>query len=94
MGCYLWVRVSPPFSDLQLVQELIQPVATMTGPFITALEEAAGLTAEIVGKPTRAFFEMTLKSLERDGIFAEDWACVAMVRSSWIRRPCGIETDV
>ncbi|GAA6001446.1 uncharacterized protein JCM10292_006258 [Rhodotorula paludigena] len=33
------------------------------GPFITALEEAAGCQAEIVGKPSEAFFQLALDSL-------------------------------
>ncbi|GJN90795.1 hypothetical protein Rhopal_003809-T1 [Rhodotorula paludigena] len=32
-------------------------------PFITALEEAAGCQAEIVGKPSKAFFQLALDSL-------------------------------
>ncbi|KAI0066949.1 hypothetical protein BV25DRAFT_1795619 [Artomyces pyxidatus] len=34
------------------------------GPFVTALEHATGRTAEVVGKPTRAFFEMVQASLQ------------------------------
>ncbi|GAA5975733.1 hypothetical protein JCM11641_005853 [Rhodosporidiobolus odoratus] len=33
------------------------------GPFITALEEAAGCRAEIVGKPEKVFFQLALDSL-------------------------------
>ncbi|BGP02327.1 haloacid dehalogenase-like hydrolase domain containing 2 [Rhodotorula toruloides] len=33
------------------------------GPFISALEEAAGCKAEVVGKPERAFFQLALDSL-------------------------------
>jgi ribonucleotide monophosphatase NagD (HAD superfamily) len=36
------------------------------GPFIAALENASGRTAEIVGKPERKFFELVLDSLESD----------------------------
>ncbi|KAF8268957.1 HAD-like domain-containing protein [Lactarius quietus] len=36
------------------------------GPFVAALENASGRTAEIVGKPERKFFELVLNSLESD----------------------------
>ncbi|KAH9050254.1 HAD-like domain-containing protein [Lactarius hengduanensis] len=36
------------------------------GPFVAALENASGGTAEIVGKPERNFFELVLNSLEFD----------------------------
>ncbi|KAM0791170.1 hypothetical protein ACM66B_005654 [Microbotryomycetes sp. NB124-2] len=49
------------------------------GPFITALEEAADVRAEIVGKPSQAFFQLALKSLEKDGIHASDWNKVGMI---------------
>ncbi|GAA6000097.1 hypothetical protein JCM10207_006050 [Rhodosporidiobolus poonsookiae] len=37
------------------------------GPFISALEEAAGCKAEIVGKPEKAFFQLALDSLASHG---------------------------
>ncbi|GAA6028330.1 hypothetical protein JCM8097_006979 [Rhodosporidiobolus ruineniae] len=37
------------------------------GPFITALEEAGGCKAEIVGKPEKAFFQLALDSLASHG---------------------------
>ncbi|KAH8996692.1 HAD-like domain-containing protein [Lactarius akahatsu] len=45
------------------------------GPFVAALENASGGTAEIVGKPERKFFELVLNSLEsevqgREGVVA------------------------
>ena len=45
------------------------------GPFVAALENATGKTAEIVGKPERKFFELVLNSLgsdvqDQDGIVA------------------------
>jgi ribonucleotide monophosphatase NagD (HAD superfamily) len=33
------------------------------GPFVGALESATGVEAEVVGKPTRAFFETVIRSL-------------------------------
>ncbi|KAH9072908.1 HAD-like domain-containing protein [Lactarius deliciosus] len=36
------------------------------GPFVAALENASGGTAEIVGKPERKFFELVLNSLGSD----------------------------
>ncbi|KAM0752755.1 hypothetical protein T439DRAFT_323368 [Meredithblackwellia eburnea MCA 4105] len=49
------------------------------GPFITGLEEASGVTAEVVGKPTRTFYEIALKSLEKDGISSTEWDKVGMI---------------
>lgn len=34
------------------------------GPFVAALEEAADVRAEIVGKPSRMFYELSLRSLQ------------------------------
>lgn len=34
------------------------------GPFVRALEEAANVKAEIVGKPTKGFFELALEKLK------------------------------
>ncbi|GJE97266.1 HAD-like domain-containing protein [Phanerochaete sordida] len=36
------------------------------GPFVAALENAAGVQAEVVGKPTRAFFEAVIGSFGED----------------------------
>ena len=36
------------------------------GPFVAALENSTGRTAEIVGKPERKFFELVLNSFESD----------------------------
>ena len=36
------------------------------GPFVAALENATGRTADIVGKPERKFFELVLNSLGSD----------------------------
>ncbi|WVQ74561.1 TIGR01458 family HAD hydrolase [Cryptococcus sp. DSM 104548] len=41
------------------------------GPFVRALEESTGTTAEIVGKPTRSFFELALERLKALG--GEHW---------------------
>ncbi len=38
------------------------------GPFVAALEYAAGVTASIAGKPSAAFFRTALATLEADGI--------------------------
>jgi ribonucleotide monophosphatase NagD (HAD superfamily) len=37
------------------------------GPFVTALESAAGVTAEVMGKPSRGFFETVIKSFDDSG---------------------------
>ena len=34
------------------------------GPFVNALENASGVTAQIVGKPTHSFFQTVINSLE------------------------------
>lgn len=47
--------------------------ALCIGPFVMALESAANVTAQILGKPTRRFFETTLESLTSDGIEREMW---------------------
>ncbi|KAF9037069.1 HAD-like domain-containing protein [Panaeolus papilionaceus] len=36
------------------------------GPFVTALENASGIEAIIVGKPTKSFFEMAIRDLGED----------------------------
>ncbi|WWC68731.1 TIGR01458 family HAD hydrolase [Kwoniella pini CBS 10737] len=36
------------------------------GPFVTLLEEAGGIQAEIVGKPTERFFELAIERLKRN----------------------------
>ncbi|TFK66600.1 hypothetical protein BDN72DRAFT_799755 [Pluteus cervinus] len=36
------------------------------GPFVTALESAAGVQAHVVGKPTKAFFELVLDDFTSD----------------------------
>ncbi|WVQ94644.1 hypothetical protein IAU59_001724 [Kwoniella sp. CBS 9459] len=37
------------------------------GPFVRALEEASGTQAELVGKPTRRFFELALQRINSKG---------------------------
>ncbi|KAI5479847.1 G1/S-specific cyclin PLC1 [Pseudohyphozyma bogoriensis] len=49
------------------------------GPFITGLEEAAGVKAEVVGKPEPEFFRQALRSLEKDGIDESQWSEVGVV---------------
>lgn len=34
------------------------------GPFVSALEQASGIAAEVVGKPSRKFFELVINSFE------------------------------
>ena len=36
------------------------------GPFVTALENASGLRAEIVGKPSRRFFQTVIDNLQSE----------------------------
>jgi ribonucleotide monophosphatase NagD (HAD superfamily) len=40
------------------------------GPFVAALENATGLTAEVVGKPTRRFFETVIGNFGSDELAA------------------------
>ncbi|KAK8861516.1 TIGR01458 family HAD hydrolase [Kwoniella newhampshirensis] len=48
------------------------------GPFVRALEEATSMKAEIVGKPTKGFFQLALKRLEadREGIRPDEVAVI------------------
>lgn len=50
-----------------------------TGGFVSALEQASDVQAEVVGKPTRSFFEICLRSLLRDFVREADWTSVAIV---------------
>ncbi|KAF8148853.1 HAD-like domain-containing protein [Crassisporium funariophilum] len=38
------------------------------GPFVTALESASGVKAHIVGKPTKAFFQMVINDFSKEEI--------------------------
>jgi ribonucleotide monophosphatase NagD (HAD superfamily) len=51
------------------------------GPFVKALESASGLEAEIVGKPTRRFFNMARERLEElyDDVKGMDMREIAVV---------------
>lgn len=53
------------------------------GGFISALEQAADVAAEAVGKPSRLFFETCLRTLERDGVDRASWSDIAMVGDDW-----------
>ncbi|KAF9478452.1 HAD-like protein [Pholiota conissans] len=41
------------------------------GPFVTALEHASGVTALVVGKPTKAFFHMVIQDFTTDELGAD-----------------------
>jgi ribonucleotide monophosphatase NagD (HAD superfamily) len=49
------------------------------GPFVSALEQAAGLQAIVVGKPSKTFVRLCLGSLSVEGISENDWPHIAMV---------------
>jgi ribonucleotide monophosphatase NagD (HAD superfamily) len=49
------------------------------GPYIAALEYASGVKAEVVGKPTRAFFELALARLREKGGWEGEDGEVAIV---------------
>ncbi|GAA6060105.1 hypothetical protein JCM10212_003513 [Sporobolomyces blumeae] len=55
------------------------------GPFVTALEEAASCTAEIVGKPSQGFYRLALDSFASSGIQHRD---VAMIGDD-VYQDCG-----
>ncbi|KIJ59760.1 hypothetical protein HYDPIDRAFT_183888 [Hydnomerulius pinastri MD-312] len=46
------------------------------GPFVTALENASGKSAEIVGKPTRLFFETVMKDFNSEELGPNDVVAV------------------
>ncbi|MCX6677549.1 MAG: TIGR01458 family HAD-type hydrolase [Methanothrix sp.] len=50
-----------------------QGLVLSTGPFVTALEYATGKKAELMGKPSRQFFQLALRDL---GIGPEDAAMI------------------
>lgn len=43
------------------------------------LEETSEVVAEVVGKPSRSFFELCLASLNEEGIQKSDWHQVAII---------------
>ena len=49
------------------------------GGFVSALEQACDVQAEVVGKPSRSFFEICLRSLENERINQADWSQVGIV---------------
>jgi len=42
------------------------------GPFVTALENASGVTARVVGKPTKDFFQMVINDFTDDEMRSRD----------------------
>jgi ribonucleotide monophosphatase NagD (HAD superfamily) len=49
------------------------------GPFVTALENAAGVKAEIVGKPSRNFFEAVIRDFRDDSLLDESGGRIALI---------------
>lgn len=49
------------------------------GPFVHALSLATGVEPEVIGKPTKEFFSVALRTLEKDGVYEEDWKNVAVL---------------
>ncbi|KAH7097679.1 HAD-like domain-containing protein [Auriculariales sp. MPI-PUGE-AT-0066] len=49
------------------------------GAFIAGLEASSGVQATVVGKPSREFFELALRSLSSEGVKQEDWSRCAIV---------------
>ena len=83
MGEHHTERGQPPRSDYPLIAthraryigDTDGALSLGPGPFVAALENATGKTAEIVGKPERKFFELVLNSLgpdvqDREGVVA------------------------
>lgn len=58
------------------------------GPFVAALETATGVQAEVVGKPSRAFFETVIDSFSEDELgSSDDGARIAIIGDD-------VETDL
>lgn len=57
------------------------------GPFVAALEAAAGVEAQVVGKPSRVFFQTVIESLPEAALSGEDGSRVAIIGDD-------IETDL
>jgi ribonucleotide monophosphatase NagD (HAD superfamily) len=51
------------FQQSQATDDLPEGLSLGIGPFVRALEVAAGVEAELVGKPTRRFFELGIERL-------------------------------
>jgi ribonucleotide monophosphatase NagD (HAD superfamily) len=49
------------------------------GPFVTALENAASVESEIVGKPTRSFFEAVIRDFRSDNLSDEAGGQIALI---------------
>ncbi|EKM58762.1 uncharacterized protein PHACADRAFT_87446 [Phanerochaete carnosa HHB-10118-sp] len=62
-----YIRVAEP--DPSKSEASHETLSLGPGPFVAALETATGARAEVVGKPSRAFFEMVIAS------FGEDEVC-------------------
>ena len=54
-----YIRVASEAKDASEAQGPVS-LSLGPGPFVAALEAAAGIQAEVVGKPTRAFFETVI----------------------------------
>ncbi|KDQ18648.1 hypothetical protein BOTBODRAFT_29028 [Botryobasidium botryosum FD-172 SS1] len=52
------------------------------GPFVHALEVAAGVKSEVVGKPTRTFYERAMESL-KEQIKGQEDGVIAVVGDDW-----------
>jgi hypothetical protein len=74
-----WFVVVSPHS--RLTQADVTPIVTFSSTLILVCFNAISRDAALptVGKPTRAFFELALRSLEEDGITSKHWSSVGMV---------------
>jgi len=52
------------------------------GPFVHALELAAGIKSEVIGKPTRTFYERAMESL-KEQIKGKEDGVIAVVGDDW-----------
>lgn len=43
------------------------------------LEQAGNVTAQVMGKPTRPFFEYSLTSMAGEGIAQQEWSNIAVI---------------
>jgi ribonucleotide monophosphatase NagD (HAD superfamily) len=46
------------------------------GPFVAALENATGKEAEVLGKPSKAFFQTVIESLDYEDHGPDGWIAV------------------
>lgn len=85
---YIRVAQSPVNSSTGSTSNPHETLSLGPGPFVAALETATGVQAEVVGKPSRAFFETVIDSFNEDELGPlEDGARIAIIGDD-------VETDL